>query len=305
MIRIPAAALLLSLPAAPLFAQAKLPELPRLMQPRAVMSIPAAAPTESIRYGEAPSQQVELFLPRAAQADGRHPVVVMVHGGCWRKDVAGPELLRPAAAAFLEKGFAVWSIGYRRVDEEGGGYPGTYQDVAQAIDLLREHAEARQLDLTRTVLFGHSAGGHLALWAAGRSKLPAASPLRVDNPLKPRGVVSVGGFGSLKKWQGEIGINCGPDIVQKLAPGDGDARFADTSPEQLLPSGVRTILLHGVFDGVASPATGLDHAQDARRAGDLAEIQIAPVAGHFDVIAPGTAAFAQALAAVERLSNSR
>jgi acetyl esterase/lipase len=304
---------------APLFAQSAapvpkgIPELPRMMTPRSVMSLPAAAPSETISYGEAPSQKVELFLPspNAETPDALRPVVVLIHGGCWQAGVAGMELVRPAAGAFLEKGYAVWSITYRRIDEEGGGYPGTFQDVGRAIDLLREHAEAKKLDLNRVVFWGHSAGGHLALWAGGRHKLPAGSPLKTENPLRPRGVVSVGGFGSLQKWETEIRTICGADSVPKLAPpttADGaertaDQRFADTSPDRLLPTGVPAVMLHGVFDYVAFPAMGLDHAQDGRKAGDRVDIQIAPVAGHFEVIAPGTAAFAQGLAAVERFTR--
>lgn len=299
---------------APLLAQSgKTPELPRLMNPRSVMSLPAAAPSETIAYGDAPSQKIEIFLPppNAENPDALRPVVVLVHGGCWQQKVAGIELVRAAAGAFLEKGFAVWSITYRRVDEEGGGYPDTFEDVGKAIDTLRDHAEAKKLDLNRVVLWGHSAGGHLALWAAGRHKLPADSPLRTDNPVRPRGVVSVGGFGSLQKWENEIRLICGADTVPKLAPAttaDGadrtaDQRFADTSPDRLLPTGVPAVMLHGVFDYVAFPAMGLDHAQDGRKAGDRVDIQIAPVAGHFEVIAPGTAAFAQGLAAVERFAK--
>jgi len=302
------------LAATPLLAQsAGGPDLPRLMNPRSVMSLPAAVPSETLSYGAAPSQKIELFLPppNAENPDALRPVVVLIHGGCWQQKVAGMELVRPAAGTFLEKGFAVWSITYRRIDEDGGGYPGTFQDVGAAIDALRDHAEAKKLDLNRVVLWGHSAGGHLGLWAAGRHKLPADSPLRTENPLRPRGVVSVGGFGSLQKWESEIRNICGADSVPKLAPSataDGtertaDQRFADTSPERLLPTGVPAVMLHGVFDYVAFPAIGLDHAQDGRKAGDRVDIQIAPIAGHFEVIAPGTAAFAQGLAAVERFAR--
>ncbi len=281
------------------------PDLPRLMNPRSVMSLPAAAPSETIAYGKAPSQKVELFLPPpgAASPDALRPVVVLIHGGCWQQKMGGMELVRAAAGAFLEKGYAVWSITYRRIDEEGGGYPGTFQDVGKAIDTLRDHAEARKLDLNRVAFWGHSAGAHLALWAAGRHKLPADSPLRADNPLRPRGVVSVGGLGSLQTREKEIGLVCGADTVAKLAPGDTEARFAGTSPDRLAPTGVPAVMLHGVFDDVAFPAVGLDFAVGARKAGDRVEVQIAPVAGHFEVIAPGTAAFAQGIAAVERFTR--
>ena len=312
-------ALLMS--AAPAAAQSKLPDLPRLISARAVTSMPAPAPTEVIRYGDGPSQQVELFMPASAGTDARLPVVVMVHGGCWRRDLAGPELMRPAAGALVEKGYAVWSISYRRIDEEGGGYPGTYADVARAIDMVREQADARNLDLSRVVLLGHSAGGMLALWAAGRARIPAESPLKSEDPLKPRGVVSAGGFGSLGSWQAQIDSLCGADTLALLAPrvaapstaepdqqsdaagSPADPRFADTSPDRLLPTGIPSVLLHGVYDPAAFPAVALEYGLAARKAGDKADVQIAPVAGHYEVIAPGTAAFAQLLAAIERLSK--
>lgn len=287
----------------PAGAQLKPAELPRLMTARSVMSLPAAAPAETLRYGEGDSQVVELFLPRGMEGGDPLPVIVMIHGGCWQQSVAGRELVRPAAGAFVERGFAVWSVGYRRIDEAGGGYPGTFADVGRAVDLLRDEAAARNLDLSRIVFWGHSAGAHLALWAASRHRLPADSPLRTDNPLRPLGVVSVGGLTSLKDWEGHIRLVCGDDTVPRLAPGDGPARFADTSPDELLPSGVPMVLLHGVYDRIAPPAMGLSHAEAARRAGDRAELQPAPVAGHFEPIAPGTPAFAQAMSAIEALAR--
>jgi pimeloyl-ACP methyl ester carboxylesterase len=116
-------------------------------------------------------------------------------------------------------------------------------------------------------------------------------------------VVSVGGIASLKDWEREIRLVCGDETVSRLAPGDGPERFADTSPDLLLPLGVPLVLLHGVYDAVAYPAMGLRFAQAARAAGDRAEVQPAPVAGHFEPIAPGTPAFAQALAAVEAFAR--
>jgi acetyl esterase/lipase len=302
---LPAAALAAAVLVVPATAQMKPAELPRLMAPRSVMSLPAAVPSETIAYGEAPSQKVELFLPKPdpAAPDALRPVVVLIHGGCWQAKVAGMELVRPAAGAFLEKGYAVWSVTYRRIDEEGGGYPGTFQDVGTAIDALRDQAEKHRLDLERVVFWGHSAGGHLALWAAARHKLPASSPLHSANSLRPRGVLSVGGFGSLKAKEKQIRLVCGDDTVPSLAPGETDARFSDTSPDMLAPTGVPTVMLHGVFDHVAYPAFGLEFAQDSRKAGDRTEVQLAPVAGHYEPIAPGTPAFAQALAVVERFTK--
>lgn len=302
---LPIVALLLAAPAA---AQTPTqPALPTLLGPRNALAVPAARPDETFSYGDAETQKVELFLPKtkADAPDALRPVIVTIHGGCWRKDLPGREQMRAAAGAFVEKGWAVWNIGYRRVDEAGGGYPGTYQDIAHAIDLLKEHAAANKLDLGRVVFFGHSAGGHLALWAASRGRI-AGGPLKMDDPVKPRGVVSVGGIGDLKTFAQEINLQCGDDTVAKLTGEASDERkdvFADTSPAALLPTGVPVVMLHGVFDSVAIPFIGLVHATAARKAGDRAEVQIAPQSGHFEVIVPGTPAFAQALAAVGRFAE--
>lgn len=92
----------------------------------------------------------------------------------------------------------MWSIGYRRANEAGGGYPGTYQDVGTALDRLADEAAALGKDLARAVIVGHSAGGHLALWAVSRGSLPAASPLQASPRFVPRAVISLGGVGDFK-----------------------------------------------------------------------------------------------------------
>jgi pimeloyl-ACP methyl ester carboxylesterase len=107
----------------------------------------------------------------------------------------------------------------------------------------------------------------------------------------------------MKDWEKEIRLVCGDQTVPLLAPGEEESRFADTSPDMLLPTGVPIVMLHGVFDQVAYPAMGLDHVRAARTAGDRADVLVAPVTGHFEPIAPGTPAFSQVLAAIERLAR--
>lgn len=124
-----------------------------------------------VTYGDEPSQFVELWLP--ADAAVPPPVVVLIHGGFWRAQY-GLELMVPLAADLVARGFAVLNIEYRRVGQPGGGYPGTLEDVAAAIDTLA--SSALVVDLKNVVFVGHSAGGHLALWAAGRGGLSADAP---------------------------------------------------------------------------------------------------------------------------------
>ncbi len=154
-------------------------------------SRPRARPSATIAYGEGSSfQAVDVWLP---QGHGPHPAVLMVHGGCWRKSIADRSLMDWAAEDLRARGIAVWNVEYRGVDEPGGGFPGTFLDVAAAADAMRAHADRFALDLKRVVAVGHSAGGHLALWLAARPRLPRPSPLHTEDPLRLAGVVNSGG----------------------------------------------------------------------------------------------------------------
>ena len=123
-----------------------------------------------ITYGDDPSQFADLYLPADTSATLR--VVVLIHGGFWRAQY-GLDLMVPLAEDLVARGFAVLNIEYRRVGI-GGGYPTTLEDVAAAIDLLA--AQSIALDLNSVVTIGHSAGGHLSLWAGSRTALPAGAP---------------------------------------------------------------------------------------------------------------------------------
>lgn len=123
-------------------------------------------------YGDSPEQFATLAVP---STPGPHPVVVLIHGGFWRA-AYGLDLMEPLAADLVDRGYAAWNIEYRRVGQPGGGWPGTLEDVAAAIDYLADVPDGSDLDLTRVSVVGHSAGGHLALWAAGRRALPDGAP---------------------------------------------------------------------------------------------------------------------------------
>ena len=248
------------------------------------LALSGPAPSRHVAYGAAPSQFAELFQP---PGDGPFPVAVIIHGGCWTKEFGGITQMRNMAGDLVRQGIAVWNIEYRRYDEEGGGYPGMYHDVATAMDRLRALAPEHTLNLSRIVLVGHSAGGHLAQWAGSRARLPRSSPLYVADPLPVPTVISLGGLADLRNQAALIQSSCDRSTAQLagVASAERPDVFADTSPAEMLPSGVRTVLIHGELDTISPLRAGHDYARRAQAAGDAAEVIVLPGGSHYDEVA--------------------
>jgi acetyl esterase/lipase len=224
-----------------------------------------------------------------------------VHGGCWRNTLPGLEFVRAFAAALQSRGLAVWNVEYRRIGDDGGGYPGTFLDVAASADHLRTLGREHPIDLRRVVVVGHSAGGHLALWLAGRPRLPEASPLRSEDPLRVRHVFSLGGLGDLKAMDAYAGdVVCGPSTIPLLtgAAGRSDDPYVDTSPVNLLPLGVPATMIVGAYDAALPPFFNAAYRDIAATHGDAVHVIVQADAGHFDVIAPWTPAGEEVVTAV-------
>ncbi|WP_209308606.1 alpha/beta hydrolase [Sphingomonas corticis] len=242
----------------------------------------------TVAFGPDQMQKVDVWLPRDRR--GPHPVVLMVHGGCWQTSIADRSLMDWIAGDLRAAGVAVWNIDYRGVDRAGGGYPGTFADAAAAADLLRREGGRFDLDTHRVVAVGHSAGGHLALWLAARPRLPADSPLRTRDPLPIAHVVSLGGLPDLEATAASPDNGCGTDVVGKLTGG----RFADTSVPRLLPLGVPQDLVNGREDRIIPLRLATDYAARATKAGDRTTLHLVPATGHVELVTPGTAAWKEA-----------
>ncbi|CAO4178859.1 Acetyl esterase/lipase [Methylorubrum populi] len=256
------------------------------------------SPTLHLTYGGAPSQGIDVFLPAGR---GPHPIAVIIHGGCWSATTAGREQMRHLGPDLTRRGVAVWSIGYRRANEAGGGYPGTYQDVGAALDRLAEEAGAHHLDLSRVVFVGHSAGGHLALWAASRGSLLATSPSRAITRLVPRAVISLEGVGDLATFARFVPVLCGPGIVERLAPAD---KLSEVSPAALPPAGVPIFLVSGVLDRLTPPWVAYDYARAVQgRSGRALQLINVPDAGHFDLVTPSAPAWQEVRGLIEASLN--
>ena len=250
----------------------------------------------SHRYGPHASQHADLYVP---SGPGPHPVVVLIHGGSWQKRY-GKVFTRGLAGDLLRRGFAVWNIEYRRVGS-GGGWPNTFADAAAAIDHLATLEDPR-LNLDRVTLLGHSAGGHLALWAAGRPNLPDGAPGGLDGPprVRPRRVISLAGVADLgdayRRWHG--------GVVRDLmggSPEEVPERYAVGDPIRLLPLDMPVVIIHGTDDETVSIEISRSYAESARAAGGEVElVEIDGEAGHRAHLDPRSEAWA---AVVERLDD--
>jgi acetyl esterase/lipase len=261
-----------------------------------------------IAYGQDPLQFGELRAPAGA---GPFPVAILVHGGCWSvklenlpESVTSFELLRPIAAALAKAGIASWNIEYRRLGNEGGGWPGSYLDLSAATDLLRKLAPRYHFDLDHVIAIGHSSGGQLALWLGARSKLPKSSPLHTDSPLALKGVISVDGPPDLEADRAiEQSVCGGPVITQFLGgtPATFPDRYREGSASGLLPIGVRQEVIVASRHGEDWMGLFRRYVAAAEKAGDRVRMPIMEGAGHFDGINPEAPAWATVIASVQSL----
>ncbi|MGI8480373.1 MAG: alpha/beta hydrolase family protein [Gaiellaceae bacterium] len=235
------------------------------------------------RYGDDVSQLSELFLPGG---QGPHCVVVVIHGGYW-KAAYDRSLMTGLSEDLADHGIAVWNLEYRRVGN-GGGWPETFVDVASGIDLLSDLETP--LDLERVGAIGHSAGGHLALWAVARPTLPGGAPGAAPRVV-PRAVVSQAGVADLRLAAHTSPSDEPTRALLGGAPEEQSERYALASPRERLPLGVEQLVLHGDQDEIVSRGISESYAVAAAAAGDPCELRVLPRTGHFEHIDASSAAW--------------
>jgi acetyl esterase/lipase len=222
-------------------------------------------------YGDDPSQHGVLFLP----GGGPYAVVVVVHGGYWRARY-DRSLMTGLCEDLAQRGLAAWNLEYRRVGN-GGGWPETFLDIADGVDVLADLDAP--LDLSRVGAVGHSAGGHLALWAAARERLPAGAP-GADPRVLPRAVVSQAGVADLRL----AAVTAPSDEPTRALLGPPSDTYALASPKELVPLGVDQLVLHGERDDTVSMEISRSYAAAASDAGDPCELRVLSDTGHFEHI---------------------
>jgi acetyl esterase/lipase len=222
-------------------------------------------------YGSDALQFGDLRLPKT---EGRHPLVIVIHGGFWRA-AYGLDHIGHLCAALTAAGLATWNLEYRRIGNNGGGWPGTFEDVLRGADYVTALAAKYPVDAQKTIAVGHSAGGHLALLLAARQRV-------CD-------VVSLAGVADLRcAW--ELGLS--NNVVMSFLGGSPEEvpdRYRQASPLKLLPLGVPQRLVHGAKDDVVPLEISEDYVKAANAAGDDARLVVLPEAGHFELIDPRSA----------------
>ena len=263
-----------------------------------VLTRSARDPDLVVRYGEGADHIADVHLPPATAAErkmtgGRVPLAIFLHGGFWRAEY-GKEHTRPLAEALAAAGIAVCAPEYRRTGQPGGGWPGTFDDVAAAADRLPGLVADATGGLTAAdpsgvVLAGHSAGGHLALWAASRHRLPPGSRWHAGET-RWRGVVALAAVSDLAaSYRKALGQQAAGALMGGSQVEFTDGRYQQADPSRLLPASAPVWLLHGMADDRVPYLMSLDYARWARASGVRpadATCVLLPGAGHFAVIDP-------------------
>ncbi|MFQ5966730.1 MAG: alpha/beta hydrolase family protein [Acidimicrobiia bacterium] len=236
---------------------------------------------ETLAYGPEPDHVGDLRVP---DGDAPHPVVVLLHGGFWREQWRR-DLMDGLATMLTRAGFATWNLEYRRIGR-GGGWPATLLDVADGVDHL---SSIPGLDLKRVVVLGHSAGGHLALWAAGRQGLAAGLP-GADPAVTPESVLALAPVADLEQADA---LALDDHAVSEFLRGPSEEKFRAASPIRLLPLSVRQVIVHGDDDRLVPVEMSRRYVKAARAAGDEVTYEELKGGDHMSLIDPGSEAVAR------------
>jgi acetyl esterase/lipase len=207
------------------------------------------------RYGDQPQQVCDLHRPHGR---GPFPVAVVLHGGYWQPPY-GKLIMRPLCLDLVRRGYAALNVEYRRLGRDGGGWPQTFDDVAAGIDLLASLGD-EGLDLGRVTLVGHSAGGQLALWAAGRRELPPGAPGAVPRVSAAR-VLALAAVCDIT-FAGNVAVR-----LMGGLPSDVPERWAQANPMRRIPLDVPVALVHGRHDSTVKIERSREYARVADAVG--------------------------------------
>lgn len=207
-----------------------------------ILSSPLTALGQTkISYGADPMQYGELSLP---SGEGPFPIVTFLHAGCWRSSEGMMNSYRAMAKEMTDNGIAAWNMQYRGATSPGGGWPGTWLDIANGFDALATIAEDYPIDTSQAIVVGHSSGGHYGAWLAMRAQLPPNSDIYVKPIVNPMALIMADAYINPLVID-SIGLSgeiyCGEPILEHLIGGpveENIQNFLEISPLEWLPWGV-------------------------------------------------------------------
>jgi acetyl esterase/lipase len=239
-----------------------------------ILTLPPPPADARLSYGSDPNQFGELRVPKTG---GPFPVVVYLHGGYWRAKYDLKHAGHPCAA-LTAKGLATWNLEFRRVGNPGGGWPGTFDDVRGGYRYVSQIAQRYNLDSSKIVVVGHSAGGQLALCLAGHET-------------SVKRVISLAGVVDLQQaWELHLSDNA---VVGFLGgePGAVPDHYREANPMQLKISQATQWLIHGASDDTVPPFLSRNYTEQKKRSGENVHYLEISTAGHFDLIDPRSTAW--------------
>jgi acetyl esterase/lipase len=250
---------------------------------REIDGLPRDVADHRFNYGGSPEQFGELRLPPTS---GPHPVIVFIHGGCWLNKYS-LDHVSAVSRALANEGYAVWTLEYRRIGDAGGGWPGTFEDVAVGVNRLRGLAPQYNLRLDRVTAMGHSAGGHLALWLATRGNLSGSGNSGIPAALPLFAVVALAGISDLLAYEA-LGNECAASLPELLGGTSQElpARWAEVDPMQLPAPNIPAHFIHGEIDSIVPLAQSETMALAIG-----GELHVIAGGGHFDMVSPHTEAW--------------
>lgn len=256
----------------------------RILGSSAVLLLPPVPPQFRIPYGAEEPQFGDLRMP---EEYGPYPVAVILHGGFWQKKYDSTYMSH-LCAALGEQGIATWNVEYRQLEDPGGGWPGTFQDLQSGIGHLWAIASRYRLDLDNLVLLGHGSGGLMALWYAKGGQTDDLLPW--DRP--PLEVKRVITLAPLTDLQEAVERNLGRGKVRGFLPNNAGAgeSLDIISPCSLLPIGVPQTILHGDRDRIVPIEMSETYLEEAERLKENVELIRLQGAGHYHLVDPASEA---------------
>ncbi|MFT7459473.1 MAG: acetyl esterase/lipase [Planctomycetota bacterium] len=237
-----------------------------------------------LNYGPGVFQFGDLRLP---EGEGPHPVVVLVHGGCWTAKY-GLHLMDAMAERLTELGFATWNPEFRRVGMNGGEWQDIFKDVVMATHYVDNLASRFNLDTENVILTGHSSGAHLVLWLAHQEEL-----INKHNSMKVKAVLSLAPLTDLTDVAKDETLPC-HKTVEGLMGGSVEMypeRYRAASPIHMSNTGVELIVINGKQDSAGFYSQFLKYRKNMTKRGhEIRHLEVGP-SGHFEMITPGTTAW--------------